>query len=56
MFPSFATMAIGVAVTAVLAVVDWYVWRTGPAGRDPRVASEPRLAEDKDGAAFQEVA
>jgi hypothetical protein len=56
MFPSFATIAIGVTITAALAVVDWYVWRSAPMRQNPRAASETRLAEDKDGAAFKEVA
>jgi len=56
MFPSFATKAIGVAVTAVLAAADWYVWRTAPVLPYPLAQSDPRLADDKDGAAFKEVA
>jgi len=56
MFPSFATMAIGVAITAMLAVVDWYVWRPAPVLAHPLTASDPRFADDKDGAAFKEVA
>ena len=45
MFPSTATMALGLAITAALAVVDWYVWRTAPVLPYPRVASAPQGAD-----------
>lgn len=56
MFPSFATMAIGVAITAVLAVVDWYVWRVAPVPPNRLTVSDPRAADATNGAAFKEVA
>ena len=56
MFPSIATMALGLAITAALAVVDWYVWRTAPVRPYPRVAAEPLGADDGEATAFREVA
>lgn len=56
MFPSTATMAIGVTITAVLALIDWYVWRIVPTRRDPRILYETLRADDRDGAVFKEVA
>ena len=56
MFPSSATMAIGIAVTAVLAVVDWYVWRSAPRLPHPRVTSAAHDAAERPPADFKEVA
>ncbi len=56
MFPSIATMALGLVITAVLAVVDWYVWRTGPVLPYPLATSGSRYAGDDEAAAFKEVA
>ena len=30
MFPSLGVIGLGALVTAVLAIVDWYVWSTAP--------------------------
>jgi hypothetical protein len=56
MFPSIATMALGLVITAVLAVVNWYVWRTAPVLPYPLAASGPRYADDDKAPAFKEVA
>ena len=53
MFPSIETMVIGVVITAVLAVVDWYLWRV-VVSKYPVAATGARYADsDTD---FKEVA
>ena len=56
MFPSIATMALRLVITAALAVVDWYVWRTAPVMPYPRVVADRQGADDKEAKAFKEVA
>jgi hypothetical protein len=56
MFPSIATMALGLVITAALAVVDWYVWRTAPVRSYPGVVADPQDADDTEATAFKEVA
>jgi hypothetical protein len=56
MFPSSATLALGLVITAVLAVVDWYVWSTVPVLPYPLVAAGRVNAGDDENAAFKEVA
>ena len=64
MFPSIETIGLGFAITAVLALIDWYVWRTAPTlpfpllarHSCPDAACSPRLADDDAAADFQEVA
>ena len=54
MFPSIETTIIGVVITALLAVVDWYLWRVVPVSKYPAAATGARYAEtDTD---FKEVA
>ena len=54
MFPSIETMVIGVVITAVLAVLDWYLWRVVPVSKYPAAATGARYADsDTD---FKEVA
>jgi hypothetical protein len=55
MFPSIATMALGLAVTAMLLAIDWYVWRTAPRLPYPLTASRPQQLDDQD-AGFKKVA
>jgi hypothetical protein len=56
MFPSIETMVIGVVITAVLAVVDWYLWRVAPVSEYPVAATGARYAESDEKADFKEVA
>lgn len=56
MFPSIETMVIGVVITAALAVLDWYVWRTAPVLPYPITSTEPRRAEQDEPALFKKVA
>ena len=64
MFPSIETIGLGFAITVVLALIDWFVWRTAPmlpyplpARRSPSADDRsPRPADDDAEADFQEVA
>jgi len=56
MFPSIATIVLGLVITTALAVVDWYVWLMVPIRPHPRVASDLRDAGDDEAAGFEEVA
>jgi hypothetical protein len=64
MFPSIETIGLGFAITAVLALIDWYVWRTAPTLPYPLPALSTRPYDDRssrtdagdDAADFQEVA
>ena len=57
MFPSIETIGIGLVITAILAILDWYVWRTAPVLPYPITATEPRRVEEEDeAAAFEKVA
>lgn len=64
MFPSIETIGLGFAITAALALIDWYVWRTAPTLPHPLPARRsrpdtdrsPRPADDDAAADFQEVA
>ncbi len=56
MFPSIETMVIGVVITAVLAVVDWYLWRLVPVSKNPVAATGTRSAESEKKVDFKEVA
>jgi hypothetical protein len=72
MFPSIETIGLGFAITAVLALIDWYVWRTAPTLPYPLPALSTRPADERslrpyddrssrtdagdDAADFQEVA
>ena len=29
-FPSITTLILGLAITAILGLMDWYAWRTAP--------------------------
>ncbi len=56
MFPSIETMVIGVVITAVLAVVDWYLWCVAPVSKYPAAATVTRYTERDEKADFKEVA
>jgi hypothetical protein len=56
MFPSDATIALGLVITAALAIVDWYVWRSGPILPHPLAKPGPSDAGDDESAGFEEVA
>jgi hypothetical protein len=56
MFPSIETMVIGVVITAVLAVVDWYLWRVASVSKYPAAATGTRYTESDEKADFKEVA
>ncbi|HEX3409893.1 MAG TPA: hypothetical protein VHS07_06405 [Candidatus Binataceae bacterium] len=55
MFPSEATIGLGVAITAVLAIIDWFVWRTAPVLPYPLTA-ETQGCADREATDFKEVA
>ena len=56
MFPSSATIGLGLAITAVLAIIDWYVWRTAPELPYPLKAVESQNTADREASGFKEVA
>ena len=56
MFPSIETIGLGFAIAAVLALIDWFVWRTAPTLPYPLPARRSRPADDDAAADFQEVA
>jgi hypothetical protein len=56
MFPSIATMALRLVITAALAVIDWYVWRKGPVRPYRGAAADPQGTDDREATAFKEVA
>lgn len=56
MFPSSATIGVGMAITAVLAIIDWYVWRTAPVLPYPLTAVDGQKTAEKDATGFKEVA
>ena len=56
MFPSSATIALGLAITAALAIIDWFVWRTAPVLPYPLAESRPRSADDDEATVLKEVA
>lgn len=55
-FPSITTLIFGVAILAVLAVVDWYVWEMTPIRRYPLSPGGTRFAEDAEATVFKKVA
>jgi hypothetical protein len=48
MSPSTTTMALGLAITAALLGIDWYVWRLAPVLLHPLAASRPQNADDEE--------
>ncbi len=56
-FPSITTLILGLAITAILGLVDWYLWRTAPVLPYPLESSgtRPPYAEN-DAVCFQKVA
>ncbi len=56
MFPSSATLGAGVAITAGLAIIDWYVWRAAPVLPYPLKATAPEGMADREASGFKEVA
>lgn len=55
MVPSITTLVLGFAITAALAVADWYVWRTAPERPYPLAPTGPNFAEAEE-VAFKKVA
>jgi hypothetical protein len=55
-FPSITTLILGVAVFAVLGVLDWYVWGMTPVRRYPLSPRGTRFAENDEATAFRKVA
>lgn len=53
--PSITTLVLGFAVMAVLAVADWYLWRTAPEMPYPLAPTGPDFAEVEE-APFKKVA
>jgi hypothetical protein len=50
-------IALGLLITAVLAVVDWYVWRTAPVLPYPLEASPgQRVVDEAEEGTFSQVA
>ena len=47
MVPSITTLVLGSAIVAVLAAVDWFVWRMTPVRRYPLSPEGTRFAEDE---------
>jgi hypothetical protein len=56
MFPSNATIAVAVTITAVLAIIDWYLWRAAPVLPHPFKAVEPQGTADREATGFKAVA
>ncbi len=56
MFPSIETMVLGVVITALLAVVDWYLWRVAPVSKYAVATTGTRYAQSDEKADFKEVA
>lgn len=57
MVPSITTIALGLLITAALALVDWYVWRMAPILPYPLEASPAeRVADEAEEGAFSQVA
>jgi hypothetical protein len=57
MVPSIATIALGLLITAALAVVDWYVWRMAPILPYPLEASPgQRVVDEEEEVTFSRVA
>jgi hypothetical protein len=57
MVPSITTIALGLLITAALAAIDWYVWRTAPVLPYPLEASPgQRAADEEEEGAFSQVA
>jgi len=56
MFPSNATIGLGLVITAVAAVVDWYVWRVAPVRPYPLAELRHDGDEHDEAAGFDEVA
>ena len=57
MVASITMIALGLLITAGLAVVDWYVWRTAPVLPYPLEASPgQRAADEEEEGAFSQVA
>lgn len=47
MVPSITTLVLGSAIVAVLATVDWFVWRMTPVRRYPLSPEGTRFADDE---------
>jgi hypothetical protein len=57
MVPSITTIALGLLITAALALVDWYVWRMAPILPYPLQASPAeRVVDEAEEGAFSQVA
>jgi hypothetical protein len=57
MVASITMIALGLLITAALAVVDWYVWRTAPVLPYPLEASPAqRVVDEAEEGAFSQVA
>ena len=54
MFPSIETVGFGFMIAAVLAILDWYVWRSGPVL--PYPLTDPQHKNEEEPAAFKKVA
>jgi hypothetical protein len=55
MVPSITTLVFGLAITVVLAVADWYVWRMAPEMPYPMAPAGSQFTET-DEQAFKKVA
>jgi hypothetical protein len=57
MVPSITTIALGLLITAALAAIDWYVWRTAPVLPYPLEASPAqRVVDEAEEGTFSQVA
>ena len=57
MVPSTTTIGLGLLITAALAAIDWYVWRTAPVLPHPlEVSPAQRAVDEAEEGAFSEVA
>jgi hypothetical protein len=55
--PSITTLILGLAITALLSLVDWYVWRRVPARTDALESRGTRQnCAEQDAVDFQKVA